>query len=218
MIDAKTIATNAARQKKPSKAKALDALKAVIDAGTLEGSEHHLAALYAFFMPTGPNIKTAAKDNFAWVALAAAKNDVRDYLNYVYVNEEHITATDGHRMHRAPNLDGLAPGFYHPNGEKAGEPDWQLFPDVDRIVPSEDTHGQRSFSPEGLPVVEVSDKGITYAYEHDANPTRRINKVYVDVALAGAELPVAAVMPKDVGSAVLFRHGDREAVVMPLRT
>ena len=218
MIDAKTITTNAARQKKPTKGKALDALKAVIDDGTLEGNEHHLAVLHAFFMPTGPNMKTAAKDNFAWVALATAKNDVRDYLNYVYVTDEHITAADGQRMHRVPNHDGLAPGFYHPNGEKAGEPDWRQFPEVDRIVLSEETHGQRSFSPEGLPVVEVSAKGNIYAYEHDANPTRRLNKVHVDAALAGAELPVAAVMPEDVSSPVQFRYGVRQAVVMPLRT
>lgn len=35
------------------------------------------------------------------VLLAAAKKDVRNYLNGVLVNSRHIVATDGHRMHIA---------------------------------------------------------------------------------------------------------------------
>ena len=209
------ITTTAARMKKPTKAKALDALKATLDSGTIDGNEHHLAVLYSFFMPPGPSTKAAEKDNFAWVALATSKDDVRDYLNYVYVTEDHITATDGHRMHRVPNLDGMEPGFYHPNGEKAGDSDWQKFPDVERVIPTEQTHSKRSFSTENLPVVEIG--GNIYAYQHDANPTRHLNKFYVDAALAGAQMPVSALIADDSSSVVGLRYGVREAIVMPLR-
>ncbi|MNC36452.1 DNA polymerase III subunit beta [compost metagenome] len=85
----------------------------------------------------------AAKTVAAWVAKAAAKKDIRKYLNYVYVNEGVMVATDGHRLHLAPS--DLAPGLYDPKSmvkmfgldyEASGHPG--KFPDYRRIIPSAD--------------------------------------------------------------------------------
>ena len=53
-------------------------------------------------------------DSLHLVARAVAKKDARFWLKYIYVDDESIVATDGHRMHITKNLAGdkLEPGFY----------------------------------------------------------------------------------------------------------
>ena len=75
---------------------------------------HHLSgydvdSLLNYFAPPQPK---KPKTAIQWVAMAAGKNDVRQFLNTVRVQAGMATACDGHRMHEcATDLDD---GFYDP--------------------------------------------------------------------------------------------------------
>lgn len=94
-----------------------------------------LAAIYRYFMPTRPSKLRKNFTPFEWVAAAAAKDDVRDYLNWVYADGSHIMASDGHRAHIMK--DDREPGYYCPvKGVKVHDKDWASYPDVlRRILP-----------------------------------------------------------------------------------
>ena len=99
MTDLRTlIASNAANQKKESKARALDALLSLIDNDTEQQlSQKDLTTLYSFFLPQAPK---TPKTPFDWVAKAAAKGAIRDYLNGVWSMENgDIVATNNHVLH-----------------------------------------------------------------------------------------------------------------------
>jgi hypothetical protein len=130
------IAGRADGTKKPTKAQAykmyVDVLRD-LECGATAGPEH-LAALYAFFAPSGREAKP--KTPFQWVALAVAgKKDGREPLRFVHVEPTRMVATDGHRIHIAPNVGGLEPGFYDVAGVRVHAPDWNKYPDVDRVTP-----------------------------------------------------------------------------------
>lgn len=129
---------------KPNKRQAADMLKEL--AATI-GDEHNLeglAALYRYFLPPLPKgLKAAAKDKWKWVTLPVDPNEIRKYLRYVMADGKRICATDGHRVHCAP--DDREPGLYCPvMGEKIFDltPDANKpgnhpgrYPDVDRVMP-----------------------------------------------------------------------------------
>lgn len=108
-------------------------------AARLPGEADNLARLLALIKPPA----VVGKSLEAWVAKAAAKKDVRKYLNFVYVNDGSMVATDGHRLHMAPC--DLEPGMYDPKSmvkmwgldtEVAGHPG--RFPEYRRILPIAD--------------------------------------------------------------------------------
>lgn len=130
--------TNRGKVKKDEAAKLIREL-----AVTYPSAVPKLGLLLALLQP--PVVKAAT--TFAWVALACAKKDVRQYLSYVMCDGTQMVATDGGRLHAAPCTD-KAPGLYDP---KTGERVWLLsqnyaegetpsghpgkFPDWQRIVP-----------------------------------------------------------------------------------
>jgi len=101
------------------------------DNGFVLMAKDDVEAIYKYFLPALPKI---AKTNFEWVAKAAAKNHVREAMNYVHVANGVAEATDGHRLHRAP-VD-LPDGFYDPKGEMPVDGEHLSFPDTTRIWPS----------------------------------------------------------------------------------
>tara|TARA_R110000764_G_C10834885_1_gene363322 strand:+ start:126 stop:638 length:513 start_codon:yes stop_codon:yes gene_type:complete len=71
------------------------------------GSE--LKELVRYFAPAIPKIaKTAER----WVAMACGKNDVREWVNFVFARDGWLYGTDGHRIHRVRTE--RPEGFYEP--------------------------------------------------------------------------------------------------------
>lgn len=93
-----------------------------------------LARMYAYFVPS-VNKSMAKKDLFAWVALAAARKDVRYYLNCVASNALGLQATDGHRMHIIHNDNTMPHGFYNEKSRHVikDSENWN-YPDIKRVV------------------------------------------------------------------------------------
>lgn len=76
-----------------------------------------LATIYRQLMTNIP----ATKSDTKWVSRAMAKGDSRPYLNYILINEKHMMASNGHRMHVIPNRDNLPTGFYDKNLKKISD-------------------------------------------------------------------------------------------------
>lgn len=95
----------------------------------VEFDDDMLVKLYRHFLPGLPKV---TKSVFEWVAQAVSKEETRYYLNFVYVENGKMAATDGHRLHVAPAGD-LEPGFYDRAGNRV-ELD-ATFPDINRVIP-----------------------------------------------------------------------------------
>lgn len=165
-----------------------------------------LARLYAYFMPPKPK---KPKTTLQWVALAAGVKDIRYYLNYVYVTAEHLTATDGHRLHRAPNTDNLAPGYYHPiTGDFAHPPEYSEYPDTAKVIPApgesvpfELADAEPGEDALGAPCYTVRGAAMNARYLRDAMTF----------------MPAAQIQITASDKAVRLDDGDLLAVIMPLR-
>ncbi len=116
--------------KKPNKHEAMAYIQSLYE--QYPEQEYALAHLAAYFMPSAPK---TPKDSFTWVAKAVSTDEVKYHLNFVYVDEGFVIATNGHSMHRCVNRDSLAPGFYCPKTkEKLYSPEEFVFPDYARVV------------------------------------------------------------------------------------
>lgn len=111
--------------KKPNKQTALAIVRMLRD----KYDDEDLDDLLMFF---SERPKGKAKTAEQWVAQAAGKKDIRDAVNYVYVNSGMAYATNGHRAHRA--LTGLADGFYCPATMTTVNCEGLVFPDVERVI------------------------------------------------------------------------------------
>lgn len=90
-------------------------------------------------MPAAPKKLKKDATLFDWVALAVAPaKDLRDYLQFVYCDGDYIVATDGYRIHIAPNNDGLEVGYYCPRTATPVTHIQEKYPDYWRVVPSTD--------------------------------------------------------------------------------
>ena len=194
--------------KKPSKAYAQEMILRIYE--QCPDMETDLAQLYTYFMPSIPK---KPKTPFDWVAKAIGKKDVRYYLNWVHVTTEFITATDGHRMHRAPNVTHLAPGFYDAHGHKIHEPDYAKFPDVERIVPRNDTMSDITTD---MDTATIEVTGQVHAYRF-ASTNHKINTLYMDELLSyGSHYTIRA--GEDTNRAIYAEYPDgSHGVVMPMR-
>ena len=83
-------------------------------------------------------------DELQWVLRAiAGKNDIRQNIQCLHIDEKFIVATDGHRLHLMDNIYDAPCGLWRPKtiSKKAVAFEEQLdmeFPDYDRVFP---THG-----------------------------------------------------------------------------
>lgn len=144
MFDLKQIAGKATKGKKPTKKVIFNSVLEMIKTGEIEESQ--LVDLYKFFTPPTPK---KPKTSIDWLAMSMSKNDVRNYLNYIYCDGGNVVSTDGHRLHLVGNDIGLEKGFY----DKAGNPVGEVgnFPNYASVIPSVESR---------LPPVQLSDLKI----------------------------------------------------------
>lgn len=122
----------------------LDAIMRVSDYGIQARMLSDLAGVYAKSLKVKQ--RPARKKNptvFEWVAYAVSKDQRANiFFQYVRVTPERIEASDGRRLHRADNKEGLTPGYYLPNGTyymSEEDAPW-TWPNTDRVIPDEQTN------------------------------------------------------------------------------
>ncbi len=116
--------------KKPTKKGAFKIVQTLVVNQTLTVEQQ--AELYAFFLPGLP-AKPKTPDQ--WVAKAAGKYDVRDYLNYVYSDGSRLMASDGHVLHILNDCNNFSAGYYDSKLDPV--PQFNMkYPDIDRLIPS----------------------------------------------------------------------------------
>lgn len=161
--------------KKPGKQKAFENVRFLINDLPESFYEDHkivLAELFKFFTPP---VSKKPKDNFGWCALAAGNDQRRPFLNYVYVVDAYqMVATNGHRIHIAPNSENLEPGFYCPKTKvkvkKIGEvkyPDYERLLTYKNLEPAELKWEKRTSDIKQIPFIAVTKdtNGNDYAFD-----------------------------------------------------
>lgn len=208
-----------------NKAMAFNSVKTIIENLTEEQERElhgELARLYATFQPAAPK---KPKTLFDWVAKAVGWKDKRQYLRFIYVTDERMIGTDGHRVHIAPNQDGLEPGYYDANGVKVHNPDFAKFPEIDRVVPTQLTSHGRKIVKAKISDIETgaftSNKTVFNYYKFQLEDNFvAFNMSYVNDMLSLEDDD--AVMHWSIGAATDvvamadLSHG-REACIMPMR-
>lgn len=171
------IATHAAKfDKRTTKYEAYNIIREVINQhGTV--TDYDLAKLYQFFMPPVPK----QKNDFDWVYQAVGTEEARYYLNYVYVDDTVMVATDGHRLHLAPNPE-LANGFYDKMQNKIDID--ATFPDYTRVIPHISDGKLHTWERSSAVVVDSSD-GKKCSPCYDLPCGHRVNSVYWNALLNG---------------------------------
>jgi len=193
------IATLATRQRfKTSRADAYQIVTGAIENGGVL-SDDDMANLYAFFLPNIPK----NKNDFQWVYSAVA-TDHRYYLNYVYVTDGEMVATDGIRLHVAST--DLADGFYD-KAETRVDVD-ATFPDYKRVIPA--PKQPYTWIAEYCEVIDGGDKKQMYRLANGAG----VNKRLWDAATQGAPI-VDYDAENELSPIRVELDGNRFAVVMP---
>lgn len=209
------IAAAAVKAGKITKREAQKVVKTLYLSAETNEERGMLAQLYQFFMPPRPR---QPKTNFDWVSMAQSKKDkVNEFKRYAYVTEDWVMATDGHRLHRVPNKDGLTPGYYNRAGDFVHSPDHILYPNVDRIIPDVTSLEPVAISPESLEVVEVVETGtantiVCYRVLDDV----LVDKRYLDEAI-GAQKALCYQKPDSKLNPLLFVVGERQALIALVR-
>jgi hypothetical protein len=85
------------------------AFKLVKQLNVGELSLEQKADLLYYFMPPKPR---KPKERYEWLAGFIAKQDVRVYFNYIYVNDANIVACNGHCLAVIKNIEKLQNGYY----------------------------------------------------------------------------------------------------------
>ena len=211
------IATNAHHIKKPTKNELFAELNNTVF--SVPGdylTDNTLAMLYAYFLPTSSK---KPKTPEQWVAMVVAKNDVRGYLNFLYVdasetNGVRLVAADGPRMHILHGVD-LAAGYYDTALNQVDYPD--KYVNFDRIIPTSGESDQLWIDDvKKLPINAAQTSGEN-CHSIEINGSH-FNVNYINDALAGfdATKPVDT-LQLDVLSPLKLSQGDLLAVVMPMR-
>lgn len=202
-----SLAKLATGQKKPTKSQAFSIIKLLAADHGLE-NDPDMAKLYAYFLPPLPK---KAKTPFEWVARAMADKDIRYYLNYVYITDKVIVATDGHRLHIVNNDDQLEPGFYNKAGDKVESPGFAPYPDYERVIPDIKDIEPITMSTKDLDVKE--HEGLIVYVIPCENECVYVQKPFLDACSNGDILTIYA---KGKNDAIrVFGYG--EAVIMPVR-
>lgn len=126
-------------RKKPTKQDAQDLVLQLAERTDDNRTLDALTQLYEYFTPPIPKVKKGLTD-FQWCALAVDPKDIRPSIRFIRVTTTYITGTDGHRCHRAVNLDLMAPGWYLPTGERLAdetvEAEGYSWPPSDKLFPA----------------------------------------------------------------------------------
>lgn len=202
--------------KKPTKKEAQAIVRDLFDRHPEAGRE--LARLYSHFMPTPPR---KPRNRFEFVAKAVSKDATKENMRFVYVDEEYIVATDGHRMHYCENDAGdggtvLEPGYYNPKtGERVYDEDYFLFPDYKRIINQVTKDIYTRWVVGGvIPVTQTIDGDECDCFDLLANDTTRVNAKYYYDAMSYEDTQTTTKTPMD---AVLVAGDTVYAIIMPVR-
>ena len=124
------LATRAfARKKKVTKARAMEIIERLqATTGDVEG----LSELYSYFKPSAPS---KPKTDQQWVSKAMGKNDVRNALNRLQVEDGQMVGCDGHRVHVCTTE--LPNGAYDNQFNLIDDAYAGKFPDWRRVIPSD---------------------------------------------------------------------------------
>lgn len=174
-------------------------------------SEHEIAVLYAQGLDSRP---AKPRKPEKWVANAVAKDDIREYLQYIYSDGKRIMGTDGHRLH-IWKTDKYPEGFYNPKTmKKASVPDSMRFPSVDRVIPN-----TRSDDCVSSAVIELAHAGSVTGRPlvvYKVGPAA-VNAHYLDAALDGFSGVTTLIHYIDENHAIKIETDNKLAVVMPVR-
>lgn len=154
-----------------------------------------IQALIRRYDKNAGKVKPILSPAFKWCAKAVAKNDSRLALNYVYVTGQWLIGCDGHRIHKAPNTENRAPGYYLKNGERERDDlvEGLEYPNIDRITPR--TH---ECDPVAVGSLEYLNKYSYHGEERELAIARysvpekqpiTVNRQYLADALAGLPDP-----------------------------
>lgn len=190
--------------------KAVQTLANVLDKAGVEdqGAVDALARLYQHTLPAKP---AKIRNTWEWVCAAlAGKKDARWYLHYVHVTPDVIEATDGHRLHHAPNTDGLEPGLYDRAGVITNDP-VEAYPPTARVVnnamdygvPADRaTHEPREYGE--IVLLDVEGKYVLPGNQYD------------EAVALGRPSKITVPQRPNTGALLAFEDG-RIAVIMPYR-
>lgn len=188
---------------KPSRQKAFDILmKQKLMGGVATLSLPELDSLINYFAPPLP---TKAKDVFGWVAKAAAVSDIRECLQFVYVKDGNIVATDGARIHRGKTE--LPDGYYDPKTrlilssmDRLGK-----YPDIERLFNRKDQAVKYEHPLDEIPTKIIDLKNKTNARVKTINGSVNVDEKY----FLAAELESLSVYTPEQGSnemSMVFGH------------
>lgn len=233
-IDLARLAVDA---QKPKNKKA--ALKILDDLYEKHGDDKEtqkmLASLYRHMVPNDPENKSVRKGIkepcWQWVSLAMSKNDARTYLQSIHVDENHIEASDGHRMFRMRNEDGIEPGLYNADGSAFREQNLS-YPNVGRVIPPYDECEKWFLNLENTAVISIGNRKSDRAYFFELDDgfgnvhNLTLNCLYVDDLVTACGHPrnnIPIFIPKAFdfstgrGGPILFDiYGNGEALIMPI--
>lgn len=182
-----------------------------------------LAELYRHFLPTPPRKPRSA---FDWCALALpSHDDQRKTLHFVHVTAASMTASDGHRLHRAPNRDDLPLGLYDRAGVKVHELEADPRINFQRIIPADKHREPREIAVPDMTLDAQNSKFKALVTQDRDGNEYAFDRAYVLDALAMQTDPNAPVTwhvginstAGMVAACKLDLEGDRLAVLMPMR-
>ena len=194
---------------KVTKVEIFDQLRSLIELSTDEKCTLALATLYKGMQPPMP---AKPKNSFQWVAKAMAKKDVRYYLNYVYIDDEYVVATDGHRLHLTPNNELIAHAYYDRNENKIDID--EKFANYKRVIQFD---GVEYHNAKYITKTVVHNKGdkLGDCYEMTiGDKTLAVTKKYFDDCVSFFKDEKHWLGVADNGS-LQIKHGDNLAVIMP---
>lgn len=213
------LATRAfARKKKVTKARAMEIIERMqATTGDVEG----LSELYSYFKPTTPS---KPKTDQQWAAKAIGKNDVRNALNRLQVEDGQMVACDGHRVHVCTT--DLPNGAYDNQFNLIDDAYAGKFPDWKRVIPSDrDRPGK------------ISLESVVIKERHTAIPGYTKNSIikghFLDLQFGEVVIRFngeywndavcmftgkAEVRYNGDNDSILITEAGKRAVVMPIRT
>jgi hypothetical protein len=97
-------------------------------------------------------------DSIDWVKLAIPKKETRAFLLGLNVREDRIEATDGKRMHLAPNQSKLPVGLWGENMTKIDA----VFPDTTAYIPSDPQYNFALIDSQIYEAMAVCQAAIAY--------------------------------------------------------
>lgn len=166
---------------------------------------------------------------FDWVRLAASTDEYRPVLSGVCARNGHILATDGHRLHVAPNSGALAHGVWSARGLRKIEGNYPSEDSVNGVANPPVTHRYEVRDLVGLLKLVRAAEAISKVYKSSGSYGRLTLPAsdgravfcsqYIREILAGAvDLHVTVGLGTSLSPARFELGTDRFAVLMPIRS